>query len=135
MNVLKVRRLNDDAVIPTKHHASDAGFDLYSDGDYNITRSIWVPTGIALEIPEGYVGIVKERSSKAGKYGVGAGVIDSGYRGEVMVWFRIESRVSIRKGEKIAQLLLIKLDDFTVKEVTELDDSERGTDGFGSSGM
>lgn len=143
MPVLKVKRLTETATLPTNAYQGDGGWDLYSDEDAVLIPSGWVSTGIAVEIPNGYVGIVKERSSKAGKYNIGAGVIDSGYRGEVKVYVRANSSadlcglsaVTIPIGEKIAQLLLIKLDAFSLEEVTELNESARGENGFGSSGV
>ena len=89
---IKIKRLNDKATLPTKAHATDAGYDLYAasssvDKDYNIVYG----TGVAVEIPDGYVGLVFPRSSIASKdimLSNSVGVIDSGYRGEIMAKFR-----------------------------------------------
>lgn len=137
---IKFLRLNDDAKIPRRNKDSDAGFDLYA------TRSdtIWhggqlvLPIGIACELPEGYVGIIKPRSGMAVKHmiNVHAGVVDQGYRGEIHVCLinHGDRPVEIRKGDRIAQMLVVPFCGDSV-EVDSIGDSERGSDGFGSSGV
>jgi dUTP pyrophosphatase len=127
-------------VTPNKKNLLDAGLDLVSTMQGKIApgdRQL-IPTGIAVEILPGYVGLVKARSGLAVKHGiiVGAGVIDSGYRGEVKVllfnmgkeWFQYNP------GDRIAQLLTVPINLGLYTEVEYLSDTERGTNGFGSSG-
>lgn len=137
---IKIKKLHKDAVIPTKAHTTDAGYDLYAasssvDKDYNIVYG----TGVAVEIPTGYVGLVFPRSSIASKdimLSNSVGVIDSGYRGEIMAKFK---RVtgdfdSYQVGDRIAQLIIIPYPEVTFVEVDELSESDRGEGGYGSSG-
>lgn len=118
----------------------DAGFDIYSNEDCEIgpMEQRWVSTGLFIEIPSGYVGIVKEKSGLAGK-GVmlGAGVIDSNYRGEIKVLVRNFSRdlIKIEKGQKVAQLLFFKVESPEIEEVEALTETNRGVAGFGSTGL
>jgi dUTP pyrophosphatase len=137
---VKIKRLNDKAILPTKAHATDAGYDLYAasssvDKDYNIVYG----TGVAVEIPTGYVGLVFPRSSIASKdimLSNSVGVIDSGYRGEVMTKFkRVTGEFdSYQVGDRIAQLIIIPYPEVTFVEVDELSDSDRGVGGYGSTG-
>jgi len=142
---LNVKRLTEDAKLPTKAYVGDAGFDLYTvqdieeADDYSGGGRAIFSTGVAIEIPEGYVGIIKDRSGLAAKQGITvlAGVIDSGYRGEIkVVLFNSSPGLfkSIKKGDKIAQLVILPLPAFEVNEVEELSEAERGIKGFGSSG-
>lgn len=149
---LKVKKLYDDAKLPTKAHATDAGFDLYAynypeAGPYDIPRygdSRWtiikIRTGIAVEIPAGYYGRIAEKSGLAAKgLRVHGGVIDAGYRGEIVVlcsaWVRKDYHLEIKLGEKIAQLIITPIADVhEVEEVTELSESDRGAGAFGSTG-
>ena len=136
---IKFKRLTEDAKLPRRAHGGDAGFDLYA------TRSdtIWhggqlvLPIGIACEIPAGWVGVIKPRSGMAVKHmiNVHAGVIDSGYRGEVNVCLinHGDRPVEIRKGDKIAQMVVVPFHGEAI-EVDELSDTERGAGGFGSTG-
>lgn len=120
--------------------AGDAGFDIYSSEDCEIEpmEQKWVSTGLFVEIPSGFVGIVKEKSGLAGK-GVmlGAGVIDSNYRGEVKVLVRnfSKSQLMIEKDQKIAQFLFVKVEIPKIEEVEKLSETERGAGGFGSTGL
>lgn len=138
---LKFKVLNGGK-LPTKAHKEDAGFDLYSPVDVilnHITNIIKL--GVCVEIPKGYVGFIMGRSS-LNKYGVACltGVIDSGYTGEIAVILnpveditRIITR--IKKGDRIAQLVVAKLADIDdAVAVDSLEDSERGAGGFGSTG-
>lgn len=137
---VKIKRLSDKATLPTKAHATDAGYDLYAasssvDKDYNIVYG----TGVAVEIPTGYVGLVFPRSSIASKdimLSNSVGVIDSGYRGEIMAKFkRVTGELdSYQVGDRIAQLIIIPYPEVTFVEVDELSESDRGEGGYGSSG-
>ncbi|MGB8887337.1 MAG: dUTP diphosphatase [Candidatus Korobacteraceae bacterium] len=137
--MLKVKRLSPDAILPTvAHPGEDIGYDLYSSQDLTIAAhgSAGVPTGIAIEFMPLAGGIVKTRSGLAKKRLMcNAGVIDAGYRGEVIVLMENlgDEPYAIRKGDKIAQMLEHP---FLAGDVVEADLSEaaRGAKGFGSSG-
>ena len=135
-----IKKLSEDAIVPTRANDTDAGWDLYVPHDFLLpheTRAL-VPTDISMAIPTGYVGLIWDRSGVAVKKGVHrfAGVIDSGYRGEVKVclWNSSEWDVHFRKGERIAQILFQAIPEGDLIEVDELDSTERGEGGFGSSG-
>ena len=138
---IKVKKLSDKARLPTKANSSDAGFDLYSSEDIEIPsgeRAI-VSTNISLAIHDGWVGLIWPRSGMAVKQGVDvfAGVIDAGYRGEIMVclYNSGEDTVEIKHGDRIAQLLIQKIGNFTLAWTHEdLEQTDRGDGGFGSSG-
>lgn len=134
-----VRRLHPDAVIPVQATAGDAGSDLYSVGGtvlYPGQRGLF-QTGIALSIPEGYVGLIKPRSGLALRQGVDVlgGVIDAGYRGDVGVILinTGHEEVTIEAGQRIAQLVVQPVMGVEFRE-RELAGSERGAGGFGSTG-
>ncbi len=137
---IKVQRLNSEAIIPTKANLSDAGWDLYAAEDAIIDPSAreLISTGVAIAVPEGFVGLIWDRSSMAAKRGVHrfAGVIDSGYRGEIKVclWNASDRYCVVNRGERIAQILFQQVPPFTLIEVFSLDDTDRGRGGFGSSG-
>lgn len=136
MNV-KIKRLNDKAILPTKAHATDAGYDLYASSCHYEDGMLHYGTGIAVEIPEGYVGLVFPRSSIANTHltlSNSVGVIYSGYRGEVMAKFRKGGSRGYHVGERIAQLIIIPYLEVTFEEVDELSDSDRGEGGYGSTG-
>lgn len=137
---VKIKKLTERAKLPTKAHPTDAGYDLYADSqsidkNYNIVYG----TGIAVEIPTGYVGLVFPRSSIASTdimLSNSVGVIDSGYRGEVMAKFkRVTGEFNTYKvGDRIAQLIIIPYPEVVFEEVEELSSSDRGEGGYGSSG-
>jgi dUTP pyrophosphatase len=140
---LRVAKLKDNAVIPTRAHAGDAGLDLYSTEIAHLgPGERWsVGTGIALEIPEGHAGLVLPRSGLAREHGIALvnapGLIDAGYRGEVRVLLLNTDpaeTVRIEAGARIAQLVVTPVAIAAPVEVTELSDSARGEGGFGSSG-
>ena len=139
--MIEVMKLHHDAVIPVTANPTDAGYDLTAIADAIIPtlgRSV-VGTGIAVAIPSGHVGLIWPRSGLAVKSGgnVLAGVIDSGYRGEVKVALHhtdYETDVVIRKGDRIAQLLVQPVVTLPMVEVGQLSDSDRGENGFGSTG-
>ena len=145
---VRVKKLTDTATIPTKANPHDAGYDLYSDENVicRTGETILVSTGIAIEIPDCYAGLIWYRSS-LGTKGIHrfAGVVDSGYRGEVRVclsnlayglhkWPFFHLPYSIEKGERIAQLIIQEVPSVELKEVDSLSSSVRGEGGFGSSG-
>ncbi len=134
---IKIKKLHKDAVIPTKAHATDAGCDLYATSCHYDNGLIIYGTGIAVEIPEGYVGLVFPRSSIANTHltlSNSVGVIDSGYRGEVMAKFRKGGTRGYHVGERIAQLIILPYPEVVFEEAEELSESDRGTGGYGSSG-
>lgn len=169
---LKIKRLNEDAVIPAYAHATDAGMDLVATSKtIDEYGNVVYGTGIALEIPNGYVGLVFPRSSNSKKYLLltnSVGVIDSGYRGEVTFKYRpsvmtvcyrklkdrlaqllLGSQRSQKRrgvhtetwhlseyevGDRIGQLIILPYPKVNFEEVEELSDSDRGTNGYGSTG-
>ncbi len=138
--ILKIKKLNKDAKLPEYAHNDDAGMDVFAVGGVNTPRGarVKVPTGIALEIPEGYVGLVWDKSGIAINYGLKTlgGVIDSGYRGEIVIGVvnLSDEDYEIKAGDKVAQILIQKVEQPQIQEVTELSDSHRGENGFGSTG-
>ena len=138
---ISIARLTPDAKTPTKAHKSDAGWDLYSTESKIILsqgRST-IKTGILLAIPDGHVGLIWPRSGLAVKKGINilAGVIDSGYRGEIQVALLntdTKDPVTIEIGDRIAQILIQPISLFDMVVVESLTDTDRGDGGFGSSG-
>ena len=138
------KKLDERAICPTYGSPSSAGADLYalSDGDIVIKKgeTVLIHTGIAMQIPEGFVGLVFARSGLATKKGLApankVGVIDSDYRGEIMVPIYNQSEVDavIEAGERIAQIALIPYLTADFCETDSLDETERGESGFGSTG-
>lgn len=140
---LKVRRLDARARLPTRAYPGDAGLDLYALQDARLEpgERASVRTGIAVEIPDGQAGLVLARSGLAARHGIALvnapGLIDAGYRGEVRVLLLNTDRsvsVELRAGDRIAQLVLVRVETPEVLEVEELALSQRGAGGFGSSG-
>ena len=140
---LRVIKLKENAVIPTRAHPGDAGLDLYSTELAHLgPGERWsVGTGIALEIPEGHAGLVLPRSGLAREHGIALvnapGLIDAGYRGEVRVLLLNTDpaeTVRIEAGARIAQLVVTPVAIAAPVEVSELSDSARGEGGFGSTG-
>ena len=140
---LRVRRLDPRAVLPSRAYPGDAGLDLHALEPIVIGpgERVSVPTGIAVQIPEGHAGLVLPRSGLAARHGIALvnapGLIDSGYRGEIRVLLLNTDRAhahDIAPGDRIAQLMVIRHESPTVLEVDELPGSERGSGGFGSSG-
>ena len=137
-----VRRLRDDAVLPTQAYPGDAGLDLAACEGAILEpgERATVSTGIAVEIPEGYAGFVQPRSGLAMRHGIGVvnspGLIDSGYRGEIRVVLLntdIRNAFAIEPGMRIAQLVIAPVAAVRLLEVEELALTERGAQGFGSS--
>ena len=138
--MIKTKRLTSTAVIPTRGSEQAAGLDLYADNEHAVLPNCVsvVPTGIAMAIPDGFVGLVWPRSGLACKYGVQtlAGVIDSDYRGEIKVALTTctKTAMPINHGDRIAQLLIMPVSMLQCVEVGSLDDTARGDGGFGSTG-
>lgn len=138
------KRLNENATIPTKAHATDSGFDLYASEDVIIApgETAVVPTGIAVQLPEGMEAQVRPRSGVTSKtkLRIQLGTIDNGYSGEIGIivdntatgaW----ASAYVDKGTKLAQLVVQYLPQVEAVEVTEITDTDRGGNGFGSSGV
>ncbi len=138
-NKLLVERLNTSVKLPTKAHATDAGYDLYSNDYYSITPygQAIIGTGIKMAIPSGYVGLIWDKSgiASSGIKTMG-GVIDENYRGEIKVVIKNLSEIDFHvvPGQKIAQILIQGIDNFEVSEEKIDDLTERQENGFGSSG-
>ena len=136
---LQVKKMNPEAILPTRHHEDDAGLDLYCLEEAYLEPQYGkvCRTGIAFAIPKGFVGLISDRSSMA-KRGIktAGGIIDAGYRGEVhiVLWNLSKDPIQVKPGERIAQLMIIPIATPTVMEVSELDETARGAKGFGSSG-
>lgn len=141
---LKFKKLNSAAVVPSYAKPGDAGLDLTAVTEKVIFEHevpiIEYGTGIALEIPEGFVGLIFQRSSITTKttltLGNAVGVIDSGYRGEIKLQFRnalLSGNRKYKVGDRIGQLILMPIPQVKLEEVTELTESIRGEGGFGSS--
>ena len=143
MNI-NIKKLTETAKIPTKQHEGDAGYDLYADMRELVTikphTTEFIHTGMAIEVPDGYFGAVFARSGLASKQGLRpancVGVCDSRYRGEYMVALHNDSAYAkiVSPGDRIAQLVVMPYLNVEFDEVDELSDTERGDDGFGSTG-
>ncbi len=136
---LFIKKLRNDARLPTRAHDDDAGIDLYACGEHKVPphATAMIPAGIALEIEEGYVGLIWDKSSIGSKsMKTLGGVIDAGYRGEitVMVHNLNDEPYTFENGNKVGQMLIQKVEFPEIIEVTELSESKRGTGGFGSTG-
>lgn len=137
---IKVKKLYPDAKIPTYAHPGDAGMDLYSQETVTIgpgqARSL--PVGVSMEIPDGYVGLVWEKSGLAFKYGIQllGGVIDSGFRGELVARAYNSGKESytFQKGDKVAQMLIQPVIQVSFEEVDKLSETSRGLGREGSTG-
>jgi dUTP diphosphatase len=139
---LEVMRLREEAVVPDRAYAGDAGLDLATCDRLELLpgRRAVASTGLAVAIPEGYAGFVQPRSGLAARSGIAVvnspGLIDSGYRGEIRVVLLNtdgERTFVAEPGDRIAQLVVVPVPDLTVREVDELPATERGVRGFGSS--
>ena len=150
MNVV----LDENAFMPTKAHEDDAGFDLYTPDDIVVkanryafldnaflgskgVESVIIDTGVHISIPKGYVGMIKSKSGLNVKHGlISEGVIDSGYTGSIVVKMYNLSQYEkhFKRGDKIAQLVIMPISTECLELVDKLDDTERGDGGFGSTG-
>ena len=139
---LPIRRLRDDATLPERAYAGDAGLDLAACERHELrpgARAV-VGTGLAVAIPEGYAGFVQPRSGLAARHGItvvnAPGLVDSGYRGEIQVVLLntdADHPFVVEPGMRIAQLVVLPVPELELVEVEELPESERGVRGFGSS--
>jgi len=133
--------LSDGAKVPERAHKTDAGLDLFANEEVSIDTlcRATISTGVKMAIPEGMVGFIKSRSGLAARQGIDAeaGVVDSGYRGEVKVCLANNGHnpIFIKKGMKIAQIVLLIAPTFNVEIVNELKEADRGDHGFGSTGV
>ncbi len=141
---VNIKKLKENAVIPTYGSANAAGADLYACIDAPLTlapaQTVLIPTGLAMELPEGYAGLIYARSGLASKKGLApankVGVIDSDYRGEIMVALHnhSDSDAAIEPQERIAQLVITPYIMGIFQTADDLSDTARGTGGFGSTG-
>ena len=151
---VKIKKLYEDSILPTKAHTTDAGYDLYAHSkSYDDDGNVVYGSGVAMEIPQGYVGLVFPRSSNAKKdllLSNSVGVIDSGFRGEISfkfkphwsdatmwepsVYLKRNENADYRLRERIGQIIIMPYPEVEFVEVNELSDSERGIGGYGSSG-
>ena len=139
---LPIRRLRQDAVVPKRAYAGDAGLDLAACDRFELgpgERAV-VGTGLAVAIPDGHAGFVQPRSGLAARHGLSVvnapGLIDSGYRGEIRVVLLntdLREGFVVEPGMRIAQLVVLPVPELELVETDELPDSERGVRGFGSS--
>ena len=144
MSVIRVKKLNEKAILPTYGSAEAAGADLYACLDAPVTvqpgETAWIPTGIALEVPKGCAGLVYARSGLGVKRGLApankVGVIDSDYRGQIHVVLLNHGKTeqTIQHGERIAQFVITPVLTPSYEESDELSDTDRGAGGFGSTG-
>lgn len=144
METIKIKKLNENAFIPTRGSEYAAGYDLYACIDNEVTihphSTVKIPTGLAIELPTGYFGAIFARSGLATKEGVRpancCGVCDEDYRGEYIVALHNDTDADkiIVPNERIAQLVVIPYLNVSFEEVSELSDTERGIGGFGSTG-
>jgi len=138
---IKFQKILDEAIIPHYAHPGDAGMDIFSAEETIIKAGERksIRTGIKMGLPEGFVGLVWDKSGLALKNGIKtmAGVIDSGYRGEIgIVLTNLSGQdYKIEKGQKIAQMLVQKVERVEIEETKELSETKRGADGFGSTGL
>ncbi len=137
---VQVKRLSETAKIPVFAHDDDAGMDLFAseENTLKVGERGQIKTGIALAIPLGYVGLIWDKSGISHKHGVKVlgGVIDAGYRGEILVGMinLSDTAHTFHIGDKITQILIQKVEHPEIFEVTELDVTARGESGFGSTG-
>lgn len=139
-----VVRLDPDLPLPSYAHPGDAGADLYAAEDVTLKpgQRATVPTGVAIALPEGFAAFVHPRSGLAARHGVSIvnapGTVDAGYRGEIrvtLVNLDPEEPVALRRGDRIAQLVVQRVERAAFREVGELPPSARGEGGFGSTGQ
>ena len=144
MEPIRIKKMDEKAILPTYGSPEAAGADLYACLDHPVTiapgETVFVPTGLAMEIPKGCAGLIYARSSLGSKRGLApankVGVIDSDYRGQVMVALHNHGKTAqtIDYGERIAQLVITPVFTPGFVPVDELDDTQRGAGGFGSTG-
>ena len=144
MSEIPIMRLDPELALPARQHATDAGYDLVARSDHTIAPGarVVVATGVAFALPRGFAGFVLPRSGLAAKHGItvvnAPGLIDSGYRGEVMVILLntdASEAFTVKRGDRIAQLVVQRVEEVGWREVSRLDDSDRGAGGHGSTGV
>lgn len=140
---VKIKMLDPDLPVPSYAHPSDAGADLHARESAVLQpgERALIRTGLAIALPHGYVGLVHPRSGLAAKYGItvvnAPGTVDAGYRGEIMVTLLNTDNTNafeVKRGDRIAQLVIQKVELAQFEQVQSLDDTARGTGGFGSTG-
>lgn len=137
---LKIVRLDKTMKMPAFAHDDDGGFDLYAAKTITIQpgERISIPSGLRMEIPYGFVGFIWDKSGLSHKHGLKTfgGVVDAGYRGEVMIGIMNlgAEPYTFEKNHKVAQISIQRREEIKIEEVEELSDSERGEGGFGSTG-
>ena len=138
---VQIKKINSKAKLPVYAYQNDAGMDLFSVEDIVLQPGELktISTGIAMAIPVGYVGLLWDKSGLASKYElkVMGGIIDSNYRGEIKIIIKNLSKVKykVKQGNKIAQMLIQKVENPLIKEVAKLGDTNRNQGGFGSTGL
>ena len=141
--ILNIKKLAPEAQIPARAHDTDAGFDLYANATVTVAsgKNVLVPTGIALGLPQGTAGLVHPRSGVAAKHMItvlnAPGTVDEGYTGEVLVNIINHGRkpYRIEAGSRIAQLIIQRVEHPTIQVVDELQPTQRGIQGHGSTGI
>jgi len=140
---IKVKKLRDDAILPNYAHNGDAGMDVYSCESYtlqSLERKLF-PTGLAFEVPKGFEMQIRPKSGLAFNHGISIvntpGTLDSTYRGElgIILINTDKEPYEVKKGQKIAQIIIAKYEEAEIKQVDELSETERGEGGFGSTGL
>ena len=140
---IQALRLDPELPLPRRAHADDAGLDLYARESVSLApgERALVPTGVALALPQGTAGFVHPRSGLAARHGLGMvnapGVIDAGYRGEIkvnLINHDPHETIELKRGDRIAQLVIQRVEPVQLEEVAELSSTDRGEGGHGSSG-
>lgn len=136
--------LDDEAKMPTKAHDVDAGFDIYSPAEFTVAPATYrgvgtaiIDTGVHMQIPAGYVGFLKSKSGLNVKHGITSeGVIDAGYTGSIVakLYNYSDEEYKIHDGDKITQLVILPIPEVELAQVDKLPETDRGSNGFGSSG-
>ena len=144
MEMIRIKKLHPNAVIPTYGSLEAAGADIYACLEAAVTipagKTVFIPTGLAMEVPRGCAGLIYARSSMGSKRGLApankVGVIDSDYRGQVMVALHNHSQEDqvVNPGERVAQLVITPVFTPGFREVDDLSETDRGSGGFGSTG-
>jgi len=134
---LKVKKLHEDAVLPSYSHEGDAAMDIVAIGVDITNKYVEYKTGLYLEVPKGYVCLIFARSGVTNKDLMlknGVGVLDSGYRGELVLRFKKDGFDIYEKGDRVGQIMLLPYPHVNIEEVKELFETPRGEGGFGSTG-
>lgn len=137
---IKIKKLYQDAIIPSYAHPGDAGLDVFSLEEKNLApgERYLFKTGISISLPEGYAALIWDKSGLAANYGIKTmgGVIDAGYRGEykIVLLNTAKNSYNVKKGDKIAQILIQPVVNARIEEVDVLDETARGAGAFGSTG-